>query len=393
MINFDLNPVETELLEETARQADVYRRYSHIYDKPQDHSVDGRDLYSIPEEADFPHVRRRLEDVIEETSGRELMEALIYLEEAGGAKPLFPRSRDEDGFDTNISKLLLAAVGDEEQNRKWGPGYGFLAWGMTEPAAGSDPAGMLTNAVFDEETDEWVLNGEKIFISHVQEAQAILTLARVASGKGHGSIGLFMVEKDRPGFRLGKQYKKLGIRDRDLGSFSLEDYRIPRANQLGGNLTSALSIFNGTRALMGAEAMGLTRAALDIVRDALLDDGLEIDYLASSADVNADVQRYIELEAEYEAAYLTLLHTMWIMKINGPDKVRASIAKVVGAGSARSIIPECLRLLGPSSTSKEHFVERALRDSRIADIYEGPGVVLRLLIARNLLKYSSRELN
>lgn len=393
MIDLDLNPVETALLAEVARQADIYRSYSQVYDKPQDHAVDGRDLYSIPEEADFPHVRGRLAEVVDETSGRELMEALIYLVEAGGAKPLYPREKHEDGFDTNISKLLLAAVGDEEQNRKWGPGYGFLAWGMTEPAAGSDPAGMRTTAVHDPQTDEWVLNGEKIFISHIEEADAVLTLARVASEKGHGSIGLFMVEKDRPGFRLGKQYQKLGIRDRDLGSFFLEDYRIPAANRLGGNLTSALSIFNGTRAMMGAEALGLTRASLDIVRDALLDDHLDIDYLDTTANPNAAVTRYIELEAEYEAAYLTLLHTMWLMQHDGPDKVRASIAKVVGAGSARQIIPECLRLLGPNSTSKEHFVERALRDSRIADIYEGPGIVLRLLIARALLGYSSRELN
>ncbi|WP_412520787.1 acyl-CoA dehydrogenase [Actinomadura madurae] len=393
MIDLDLNDVEAGLLGEVARQAEVYRTYSRRFDRPQDHTVPSSELYPIPEEADFPNVRAQLREVLDQTSGWMVMDALIYVQENYGAKPFFPRPAGADGFDANISKLLLAAVGDEEQNRKWGADYGFLAWGMTESGAGSDPAGMRTTAVFDEGTKEWVLNGEKIFISFVEEAEAILTLARVGSEKQHGSIGLFMVEKNRPGFRLGKQYKKLGIRDRDLGSFSLEDYRIPEENRLGGSLTSALSTFNGTRALMGAEALGLTRAALDIVRDALVADGLEIDYWRAPGDLNADVQRYIELEAEYEAGYLTLLHSMWFMEQHGPDKVQAAIAKVVCAGMARALIPECFRLLGPSSTSRDHFLERALRDSRITDIYEGPGVVLRLLIARNLLGFSSRELN
>lgn len=393
MINFDPNPVEAELLAETARQAAIYRGYAREFDVPQDHSRNGSETIPVPEEHGFPHVRDMLRERLRETSGYDLMEALIYLEECKGAKPFYPRPREADAFDTNLSKFLLEAVGTPEQVEMWGPNYGFLAWGMTEPGAGSDPSAMKMTAVFDEATGEWVLNGEKIFISQVQEAAGILTMARVPDEGPNGNIGIFVVEKGRPGLTLGSQFAKLGIRNRDLGSFSLDNYRIPKFNRLEGNLKNALDAFNGTRSLIAAEALGLTSAAVDITRDNLQQYGVDIDYTASATDSCAAADRFIELEAEYEAAYLTLLHTRWLHQTQGRDKVRTAIAKVTAAGGARRIIRECMDLLGPNSTTRDHFLEQAMRDSRITDIYEGPGDVLRILIARNLLHYSAAELN
>ncbi|GAA2223651.1 acyl-CoA dehydrogenase family protein [Micromonospora olivasterospora] len=392
MINFDPNPFEAELLAETARQATVYRRYAREFDRPQDHDLNGSVTMPVPEEAEFLHVRNLLRQRIDETSGYDLMEALIYLEECKGAKPFYPRPVDADAFDTNLSKFLLKAVGTPEQYEKWGDGYGFLSWGMTEPGAGSDPSSMRMTAVRDSATGDWVLNGEKIFISQVQEAAGIVTMARVPE-EGPHSIGLFVVEKDRPGFTLGRQFKKLGIRNRDLASFALDDYRIPDVNRLRGSLKDALNEFNGTRSLIAAEALGLISAALDITRGALEEAGVEIDYTASAARSTAAADRFIDLEAEYEAGYMTLLHTRWLHQTQGRDKVRTAMAKVAAAGGARRIIRECMDILGPNSTSKDYFLEQAMRDSRITDIYEGPGEVLRLLIARDMLGYSARELN
>lgn len=391
MINFDPNPIEAELLAEVARQADVYRSYAREFDRPQDHDRNGSETIPVPEEAGFRHVRNSLRDNLHLTSGYDLLEALIYLEECRGAKPFYPRPREADAFDTNLSKFLLKVVGTPEQYERWGDSYGFLSWGMTEPGAGSDPSAMRMTAVQDPASGDWILNGEKIFISQVQEAAGILTMARVPA-EGPGAIGLFVVEKGIPGFTLGKQFSKLGIRNRDLASFALNDYRVPAIHRLEGSLRDALDAFNGTRSLIAAEALGLTGAAIDIVRETLAENKVEVDY-APSLGTTAAVDRFIEQEAEFEAGYMTLLHTRWLHQTEGRDKIRTAMAKVMAAGGARRIIRECMDILGPNATSKDHFLEQAMRDSRITDIYEGPGDVLRIMIARDMLGYRPNELN
>jgi acyl-CoA dehydrogenase len=152
-------------------------------------------------------------------------------------------------------------------------------------------------------------------------------------------------------------------------------------------------MFNPTRSLIAAEALGSTRAAIDITRESLSQNGTTIDYTASPDRMSAAVDRFIELEAIYEGAYLTLLYTRWMHQVQGSDKVRSAIAKVTASCAARRVIRECMDILGPNSTSKDYFLEQAMRDSRITDIYEGPGDVLRILIARELLKYSAAELS
>lgn len=391
MIDFDLNPVETRIIAEAARQAKVYRRYARQFDGPQDHSKTGDELFVVPEAREFPHVRNMARAELPQTSGWELMEALIFLEEASGAKPLYPRDPACDAFDNTIANRLLKVVGTPQQYRKWEKSV--IGWGMTEPGAGSDPSAMRTAAVLDEAADEWVLNGEKIFISVIEEADCAITLARATGDGLNGTIGLFVIDKGTPGFNVGPQFSKLGIRNRDLGTFSLVDCRIPRSNRLSGNLKNALTMFNPTRSLIAAEALGSARAALDITHEALAQSGTTIDYTAPPDRMTAAVDRFIELEAIYDGAYLTLLHTRWLHKVEGSDKVRSAIAKVTAACAARRIIRECMDILGPNSTSKDFFLEQAMRDSRITDIYEGPGDVLRILIARELLKYSPAELS
>jgi hypothetical protein len=107
MIDFDLNPVEASLLGEAARQAKVYRRYARQFDRPQDHSKTGDELFVVPEAREFPHVRNMVRGKLTQTSGLELMEALIFLEEMTGAKPMYPRDPACDAFDNTIANRLL----------------------------------------------------------------------------------------------------------------------------------------------------------------------------------------------------------------------------------------------------------------------------------------------
>jgi acyl-CoA dehydrogenase len=390
MINFDMNPVEASLVDEVARQAKVWRRYARKLDTPQDHNLSSKDLFEIPEEKSFPHVRNMLRERVAETSGFGIIEFLIYMQESAGGKPIYFNAA-RDGNDMGLTIRLLKQISTSEQFEQWG--HWILSWGMTEPGAGSDPAGMRGTAVLDEETDEWILNGEKTFISTIQEAQGALVMLKIGGKGSNEGIGVFMVEKSRPGFLLGPQFSKLGIRSRDLASFSLDNCRIPRSNRLEGSLRNALAAFNGTRILIAAEALGAIQVALDITRGSLMEGGTPIDYTASLDEMPAAIDRFIELEAEFEAAFLTALHSSWLAHRDGADKMRSAIAKVTAAGAARRIIRDCMNILGPNGTSLDYYVEKAMRDSRITDIYEGPGDVLRILIARTLLNYSSKELN
>ena len=153
-----------------------------------------------------------------------------------------------------------------------------------------------------------------------------------------------------------------------------------------------MKTFNMTRPLTAAMGLGIAEAAIDFTRDQLEAAGVEIDYTAGLATQPAAVEKLIRLEALYEASRLTTLHAMWLAGEGLPNNMESSICKAHAGSSVRAITQGCIEILGSMGISRDHLLEKWMRDCRITDIYEGTGEIQRLIIARGLLDYTREDL-
>src|SRR6202000_2784274 len=188
----------------------------------------------------------------------------------------------------------------------------WAAMAITEPDTGSDSAAIRTTAVRD--GDDYVLNGEKIFVTSRERAHAVVVWGTLDRSKGRAAIKSFVVEKGTPGFGLVRLEHKLGIKASDTAHFRLDNVRVPAENLLGdpeikagGGFAGVMQTFDNTRPLVAAMAVGVARAALEETRQLLSDAGVTIDYDRAAGTQPAAVATYIGLEADYEAAYLLTL--------------------------------------------------------------------------------------
>jgi acyl-CoA dehydrogenase len=379
MIDFELTPADEKVLAAAHAQALIGRKYAEYYDKHEEELPPEQ----FPESANHPSMVQVAEEGVSGSSGARILHSLVMLEGSWGGLGLH-RSR------WGLGNTVLQTVANPEQIEKW-KDY-VISIAITEPGAGSDPANIKTTATFDRETAEWVLNGEKIFISQAQSADAAMVFSRFIAPDGTRGVTTFLVEKGTPGFSIGPQLKKLGIRSHDTCNLLFENCRIPEFNHIKGDFKSTMSVFNDSRPMVAATALGVARAALDFTREKLTERGLEVDYRAGARSRSAIADKFIRLEAMHEAALLTVMRSKWLEQQNVPPKVEASIAKAAGGKAARRITQGCIELLGPEALSEEHLLDRCFRDGRIFDIYEGAGEIQRLIIARAILGYSNREL-
>jgi acyl-CoA dehydrogenase len=379
MIDFQLTPADEKILSSAHEQALIGRRYASYYDKHEDELEPAE----FPEAAGLPNPITLAEEGVSGSSGPRILHSLVILEIYWGGISLH-RSK------WGLGNTVLKTVATPEQIEKWKKHT--IAIAITEPGAGSDPANIRTTATFDRETGEWILNGEKIFISQAQSADAAMVLSRFIAPDGSRGMTTFLVEKGTPGFTVGPQLKKLGIRSHDTCNLLFENCRIPEFNHIKGDFKSTMSVFNDSRPMVGAMALGVARAALDFTCEKLAERGIEVSYRGGMRSRSAVVDRFIRLEAIYEAALLTVLRSKWLEQQAVPPKVEASIAKAAGGKAARRITQGCIDLLGPEALSEDHPLDRCFRDGRIFDIYEGAGEIQRLIIARSILAYTGRDL-
>ncbi|MHA3794277.1 acyl-CoA dehydrogenase [Sphingomonas sp. YL-JM2C] len=392
MIDFELTDGDKEVIALARRQAIGYQQRAKGIDRTMEFDrPDFAEQFAFAGQEDIVHVRDFAQERADDLSGLTIIEPLIYLEESYGFKPLFWQGDNADAMNVSLSGKLIEKVGTPEQVEAFQPLY--LAWGMSEPNGGSDPASMRTVATYDAATDEWVINGEKIFSSNATHADGILVMCRAVGPDGDEGISLFVVTKGMPGYGVGPQMDKLGLRNWDTVATFFMDVRVPALNRLQGNLKDALSIFNGTRALIAGQALGYARVALDLVREKYAEGGKALNYAGSLASRSAIEDRILGMEALWDATYLTMLHAKWHEQARGPGKFYPSLAKCKAGLMVRKLINDCMDILGPESASEKLPVEQALRDARILDIYEGPNEAQRLLMARTLLNYSAKELN
>jgi acyl-CoA dehydrogenase len=379
MIDFELTAADQEILKLAHEQALIGRRYARYFDQ-HDNELPPDEF---PEAANLPDVTSLASEGVSGSSGARILHSLVMLEINWGGIALHHGK-------WGLGNTVLETVASLEQIEKWK--NHTIAIAITEPGAGSDPASIRTTATFDRETGEWVINGEKIFISQAQSGDAAMVLSRFVAPDGTRGMTTFLVEKGTPGFSVGPQLKKLGIRSHDTCNLLFENCRVPEFNHIKGDFKSTMSVFNDSRPMVGAMALGAARAALDFTREKLAENGIKIDYVGGVRSRSAVADRFIRLEAMYEAALLTVLRSKWLEQQSSPPKVEASIAKAAGGKAARKITQGCIDLLGPEALAEDHPLDRCFRDGRIYDIYEGAGEIQRLIIARAILDYTSRDL-
>ncbi|MBP7738249.1 MAG: acyl-CoA dehydrogenase family protein [Spirochaetes bacterium] len=295
-----------------------------------------------------------------------------------------------------LGNAAIAAVATDEQMERFGNKWAAMA--ITEPGSGSDSGSITATARLD--GDEWVLNGEKIFVTCADRCDVVVVWATVDKKAGKSGIKSFVVEKDRPGFKLEKLEHKLGIRASDTGTFVLTDCRIPRTNLLGSEevktategFKGVMKTFDNTRPLVASMALGITRASLDFTRERIEESGIALDYEKNLNNVSSLEKDYYLMEANLEAMRLLTWRAAWMADNGEYNNLEASMSKAKAGRWGTLITQKCCDLLGPLGYTQDNLAEKWMRDSKIMDIFEGTGQIQHLIVARNILEYSSKQL-
>ncbi len=281
----------------------------------------------------------------------------------------------------------------------------FTAMAITEAEAGSDNSAIRTRAVLDKETNEWVLNGEKIFITAGHKAMLdtdgfTVVWATLDPKAGRAGIRSFVVEAGTPGAKITKQEHKLGIRSSDTVTMVLDDVRVPFENILGSptietstkGFKGAMETFNVTRPLVAASALGVARAALEEVKAMLAENGVEIRYGLPRQKLTNVEREVIDMERMLRSSWLLAIKAVWMSDQKKPNALESAMSKLHAGDVATKITQKAVELMGPLGYSREFLLEKWMRDAKINDIFEGTGQINRLVAARQLLGYRGSEL-
>ncbi len=294
-----------------------------------------------------------------------------------------------------LGNSAIASVADDEQLERFDGVWAGMA--ITEPGVGSDSANIQTTAVLD--GDEYVLNGEKIYVTSGDRADHIVVWATLDRDLGRAAIKSFVVAKGTPGMRVDRLEHKLGIRASDTATIIFEDCRVPKANLLGSpdvdpkaGFAGAMATFDNTRPLVAAMAIGCARASLDLTRDLLAEAGVEVDYDRPATVQHAAAAKLLQMEADWEGAYLLTLQAAWMADNRQPNSLEASMAKAKAGRVGSDITLSCVELCGSIGYSETELLEKWSRDSKILDIFEGTQQIQQLIVARRILGLTSSEL-
>jgi acyl-CoA dehydrogenase len=311
-----------------------------------------------------------------------------------------------------LGGAAIFASGTKEQMQRFLGSFneGEPKWGamaMTEPSCGSDTSAISATAAHD--GAEWVLNGEKIFVTWGKRAAEnpgglVVVWATVDKSAGRAGMKSFVVPAGTPGMRVEKLEKKLGIRASDTATLIFDNCRIPFENILGSpevkkvdksqtkGFKGAMATFDATRPIVAAMAIGVGRAALDFVKETLEKEGITIRYGVPRQKLTALEQDVIEMEANYKAAKLLTLRSLWMMSQLQPNNLEASMAKAKAGLAVTKITQKAVEIMGPLGYSRKYLLEKWMRDAKINDIFEGTGQINMLVTARRVLNYSRDQL-
>ena len=294
-----------------------------------------------------------------------------------------------------LGNAAIAAVATAEQKERLGKVWAAMA--ITEPGFGSDSAAVSTTARLD--GDEYVINGEKIYVTAGSRATHIVVWATLDKSKGRAAIKSFIVPREHPGVTVERLERKLGIKGSDTAAIRFDNVRIPQENllgkpdiEVGKGFSGVMETFDNTRPIVAAMAVGVARAALEELRGILTEAGVEISYDTPSHAQSAAAAEFLRMEADWESAYLLSLRAAWQADNKIPNSKEASMSKAKAARMASDVTLKAVELAGTAGYSEESLLEKWARDSKILDIFEGTQQIQQLVVARRLLGLSSAEL-
>ncbi len=289
---------------------------------------------------------------------------------------------------TSLGTWPIFAFGTEAQQKLYlsdlASGRRLAAFALTEPAAGTDAAAGTTTALLD--GDEYVLNGSKIFITNGGYADVYIVTAKTDPTQGPRGISAFIVEKDAPGFSVGEPERKMGIRASSTPPLYFNNCRIPRDALLGGEgngFKIAMQTLDGGRIGIGAQALGIAQGALDA---AVAYAKERVQFGKPIASLGAIQFMIADMSTEVDAARLLVYRAAWCKDNGRPYAAEAAMAKLYASETATRVAGHAIQIHGGYGFTESYPVERAYRDAKITEIYEGTSEVQRMVIAKNAFR-------
>ena len=292
------------------------------------------------------------------------------------------------GLHNSLAAPPLLDFGTEEQKRKYLPGVAsgelLAAFALTEPEAGSDAANVQATAVPD--GDGWVINGTKNFISNGSVADFVILFVMTDRERGARGITGFVVDTDRPGFRVGTVEKKMGTKLCPAAEIIFEDYRAPKVSQLGelnSGFRVAMQTLDGGRVSVGAQCVGLAEAAFE----AALGYARErVQFGKPIAKFQAIQWMLADMRTEIDAARALTWYACWLKDQGKRYSRQAAEAKLFSSEMANRVAHRAMQIHGGYGYMEDYPVEKIFRDARITSIFEGTNEIQRLVIASDLVK-------
>lgn len=394
------NPKKYKLMVQQAREValHVLRPISRKYDKAE---------HSYPKELDMiaslidgmneggeglnagAAVGKRGADIQGNKNGVNMSTALGIMEMCYGDTGLL-LSMPRQG----LGNSAIAAVANDSQLERFKGMWAAMA--ITEPDCGSDSAAIRTTAIKD--GTDYILNGEKIFVTSGQRADSIVVWATLDPKLGRAAIKSFVVPKGTAGMKVERLEHKLGIKASDTAAISFINCRVPAENLLGNpdidiakGFAGVMETFDNTRPMVAAMAVGCARASLERIKE-IFKDQLDQNYATPYLQTSYLAAQIYRMEAEWEAARLLTLKAAWMADNKKPNSKEASIAKAKAGRIGNEITLKCVELAGSVGYGEDELLEKWARDSKILDIFEGTQQIQQLIIARRELGKTSSEI-
>ncbi|AZV62037.1 acyl-CoA dehydrogenase [Peribacillus frigoritolerans] len=289
---------------------------------------------------------------------------------------------------TSLAGWPIYKFGTEEQKQKYlrpmAQGEKIGAYGLTEPSSGSDAGGMRTTAKLVD--DEYVISGSKIFITNGGIADTYVVFALTDPESKQKGTSAFIIEKDFPGFSVGKKEKKLGIRSSPTTEIIFDECRVPKENLLGKEgegFKIAMMTLDGGRNGIAAQAVGIAQGALDAA----------VDYAKERVQFGKPISaqqgigfKLADMATGVEASRLLTYQAAWLESVGLPYGKESAMSKLFAGDTAMKVTTEAVQVFGGYGYTKDYPVERYMRDAKITQIYEGTQEIQKLVISRMVTK-------
>jgi len=293
----------------------------------------------------------------------------------------------------SLATWPILHYGTEDQKRTYLPGLAtgetMGAFGLTEPGAGTDAAAQSSTAVPTE--DGYLLNGQKAFITGAGYAKVFVVFARTSTdGPAHKGISAFIVDRDLPGFEIGEGERKLGIRASSTPPLMFSDVHLPKSALLGEEgqgFGIAMRALDGGRIGIAAQALGIAEGALSAATDYARQ---RVQFGRPISSLQAIQWMLADMATEIEAGRLLVYQAAWLESQGLPYSTAGAMAKLFCGQMASRVAGKAIQVHGGNGYTEAYPVERAYRDAKITEIYEGTNEVQRMVIAKSLLKSTRR---